>query len=79
MDIDNIGFEDGDPVTVTVTMDVREAAQITRLLGRVVPTTEQLENIYSSFTAMLFNPYWDGGVDDIQTSLLLPDRIELES
>ena len=79
MNIDSIGFEDSEPATVTVTMSVSEAAQLTQLLGRLVPTTEQIEEMYAAFTSMLFNPYWEGGVADVPTPFRrLPDRIELE-
>jgi hypothetical protein len=80
MRVDSITFDGDEPATVTVTMTVAEAATVTKVFGRTVPTTEESSAVYHALTSMLFNAYWEDGVADVPTSLdaFLPKRIELK-
>ena len=70
-----IGFdEEENPDKITVTMSVREAAFIAKVLGGFNGDRAELiqrdgpevvGEIYSCLTGGFFNRFWDGGVKDV--------------
>lgn len=79
MKIESIRFGDDEPAEVTVTMTIAEAAAVTKVFGRLVPTPDVASGIYSVFTSMLFNAYWEDGVEEVSVPFDLPKRIALKA
>lgn len=65
MKITNIAL-DGDekPKTVTVTMSIAEAAEITIWSGDVTPTKPVTSGIYDALADGVFTRYWEDGLTD---------------
>ena len=56
--------DDQCPSTVTVEMDIREAALMAKLFGQMRPTESQGATAYDCLVGDVFNRYWDDGVDE---------------
>lgn len=73
MQVNQINLEEGDPSNVVVSMTTREAALITKVLGRLSMTTakemglgdysSEHSETYACLTGDFFNRFWDDGVD----------------
>ncbi len=70
MQIDNIKFEDGKPVEVSLTMSVENAAQLAKSLGKIsfndatADYWNGVSDTYLLLTGDLFNRFWDDGIND---------------
>lgn len=64
-------FRGEDPAHVTLTMPIAMAAKLTKHCGSLSPAStvpansyEATNELHDCLVGMVFNRYWDGGVDD---------------
>jgi hypothetical protein len=63
---------DANPSQVTLTFSIESLARITKMLGNISPVSTNppesypaASEFYNVVAGDVFNPYWDGGVDDV--------------
>lgn len=72
MRVTNLSFDKNEqPSEVTIVMSVDEAAHLAKHCGKLAPATVQppdsyfaTSGLYRCLTGMVFNAYWEDGVDD---------------
>lgn len=79
MRVTRIDFADEQPATIAMQLDIREALFLTMLLGRR-PTSEMdtvmggggamSSDIYRALAGMVFNTFWEDGVEGAKQELL---------
>lgn len=63
MKIKHIEFGDDElPETVTIQMDVGEAARLAWEIGNQPGVTKEVSDLYGVLAGSVFNPYYDEGV-----------------
>jgi hypothetical protein len=69
MQVTNIRFKDGEPSHVSVEMTTAEAAVITQLVGRLVPSTGATSEVWDCLSGEFFNRFWEAGIDGVPNDL----------
>ena len=63
MNVNGIRFEGESPTEIDVTITLSEAVLIADYVGKLTPSSLDTHGIWEALTGMVFNCYWEDGLD----------------